>query len=109
MIQKATLGRGYARLFAGNLGGARTDLQGLKFGQLGGMVVAQQQVNGAVARLNSDIAAQAKTDKAPPAGAQTKPDRVTAVMNLGLEIAKFFPKYQGLAVALGDVVDAFRK
>lgn len=103
MIQKATLGRGYARLLVGNLVDARADLQGLKVGQ---MVVAQQQVSGAVTRLNSEIAAQAKT----PPGPQPKPDKVTAVMNFGQELAKaFFPKYQGLAVATGQLVDAFRK
>jgi hypothetical protein len=98
LIQKATLGRGYARLLRGELQQARTDLQGLKFSQPG----ATQQVQSAVVRINSDLATSApKTDKK---------DKLTVLMNLGQEVVKtFFPKYQGLAVAIGDVADAFKK
>ena len=112
LIQKAMLGEGYARLLRGDLEGARTNLLGVRYGQTVGQMVAAQQVQSAVGRINIDIAAQ---DKAPPQqgpqqGSKAKLDKLTASMNLGQEIVKsFFPKYQGLALAIGDFADAFRK
>jgi hypothetical protein len=106
LLLKATLGRGYARLLRGGLEEARTDLRGLKFGQNAEMGGAQQ-VQGALVRIDSGIAAQAKAP--PERGSTPKMDKLTALMNLGQEIVKnFFPRYQGLAVAIGDVASAFK-
>jgi len=109
MLMKATLGRGYARLLAGDLVAARTDLRGLKVSQAaqvrqaGQVPAGQQQVQGALTKLDHDIAADVK---APP---DDKKKKVAALMNLGQEVVKaFFPRYQGLAVAVGGVADAFQ-
>jgi hypothetical protein len=101
LLQKATLGRGYARLLRGELTEARTELQGLKLAPPS----QAQQVQVTLKGLDKEIAAQAKRPQ------PTDPkEKARALMNLGLQLVDtFLPKYRGLAVAIGNVADAFSK
>lgn len=95
LLQKATIGRAYARLMAGNLTLARKDLQTAS-ARPGPEV---PHIRDTLTGLDTKI-----TQHVPP---DTK---VPALINLGIEVTKaFLPKYGGLAVAVGDVADAFRK
>jgi hypothetical protein len=98
LLQKATLGRAYVRLMTGNLTTARADLQSAS--ERPG--AAAPQFRGALAGLDQKIAEQSAAAKTPGKG--------EALVKLGVEVIKaFLPKYAGLAVAVGDVAEAFKK
>jgi hypothetical protein len=104
LLQKANLGRGYARLLRGDLKQARVQLQGLKLASAS----EAKQVEGTLKGLDKEITAQDKVP--PPKDLATRKEQLRALMNLGLQIVdKFLPKYSGLAVAIGNVADAFSK
>lgn len=105
MIQKAMLGRGYAWLLRGELTRARKDFEDIKSPQTLGPLVTPNQVQVAITRIDSGLAPAPVPPKPGPG-----PEKLAAYMKLGLEIVKVaFPKYQGLAVAIGDVMAASRK
>lgn len=104
LLQKANLGRGYARLLRGDLQLARADLQGLKLASAS----ESKQVQGTLTGLDKEITAQAKLPAPKDPAAQK--EKLRALMNLGLQLVDtFLPKYRGLAVAVGNVADAFSK
>jgi hypothetical protein len=96
LTSKAMLGRTYVRLLSGNITMARADLESASTRP----VPEAPQISGVLTGLDKRFA------ELPPAE-KSKPE---ALVKLGIEVVKaFLPKYAGLAVAVGDVADAFKK
>jgi len=96
LSQKASLGRAYVGLLSGNVTKARADLENASTRP----GPAVPQLRGLLTGIDERIAAL------PP----PQRDKQDALVKLGVEVIKaFLPKYVGLATAVGNVADAFRK